>query len=183
MLTRAAEQVLQTFFVQNGQSGTSSVVRIFPNEPIKDTSGNDRYLSYISTYYLWQPYAYINTLTNTGIRVGRGLTTPTKYDYYMENPINSDMTLTVTGTSRGTNNGVPYVQFILVCTNTASSNVTISEIGYVNDDLYGFESPSSTSIRYMACLLDRTLLDNPVTIEPSQSASIKYTISCDMSFA
>lgn len=107
------------------------------------------------------------TSGGAGAIFGNGTTPPTEDDYKLSGDI-------VTGyTSSGTASteivGSQIIQeAVYTLTNTSSSDITISEVGYVG-------RTSSSTAHYF--LLDRTLLDSPVTIPAGGVGQVTYTIT------
>lgn len=102
-------------------------------------------------------YAYYR-----GIVFGSGTTPPQKTDYKIENHIADGLTYSNNSTSE-TNNIVNWVQTVQ---NTSGEPITISEVGL----FCGYSS-------YAYCvLLTRTVLDNPVVLQPNEVKTFTITI-------
>lgn len=98
-----------------------------------------------------------------GIVFGSGTTPPQKTDYKIENHIADGLTYFNNGTSE-TNNIVNWIQTVQ---NTSSEPITISEVGLF----------SSGGGPYDICvLLTRTVLDNPVVLQPNEVKTFTITI-------
>lgn len=110
-------------------------------------------------------YAYSNY--NSYIVLGRGRTPATVNDYKLENMITSGLSATV---SNSVDENGDCTQK-LVITNTSSGDITIGEIGLSAP----FYRSTISSDRGMA-LMDRTVLDEPVTIPAGGIGMIDYTI-------
>lgn len=110
------------------------------------------------------------TLNSTagGISVGTGNTPPTLYDTNLEETITEGISMVLTESNYGVFNGVPYVEYIITVTNISSSPVTIKEIGYKQK--HNFNS----AIHYW--LVDRTVLENPITIQAGDAGIIDYRL-------
>jgi hypothetical protein len=146
---------------------------------VKDVGGTTRYINYCNNNSF--PYAIASSVSfNTnvaGIQVGTGSTAATEDDYKLETQITSGVRASSTTQTCGVDSsGNPYLEYLFTLTNTTSSDITVREIGYVQQfrlaDTQG-GSQSSTA-RYL--LLDRTVLDTPVTVPANDSAAIKYTL-------
>ena len=98
-----------------------------------------------------------------GIVFGSGITPPKKTDYKIENHIADGLTYSEASTSR-TNNIVSWVQPVQ---NTSSEPITISEVGLF----------SSFGPKQLCVLLTRTVLDNPVVLQPNEVKT--FTIIID----
>lgn len=98
-----------------------------------------------------------------GMVFGSGTTPPQKTDYKIENHIDSGLTYSNNNTSE-VNNIVNWIQTVQ---NTSSEPITISEVG-----LFSAASPSNICV-----LLTRTVLDNPVVLQPNDIKT--FTIIID----
>lgn len=108
----------------------------------------------------------------TAIRFGRG-TEPFSRDDYKLNWITSGLKFTYSNfVGLKDDTGHPYIDKVIICTNTSDSPITISEVGFVCY-MSGFKGESSAST-YV--LLDRTILSSPVTIGKNESCTIKYSM-------
>lgn len=111
-----------------------------------------------------------------GISVGSGSTVATGGDYQLESTITSDITGVVLNTAAGLDsNDYPFVQFDIMISNTGSTDVEIREIGY-KQAIRCASASGSTSLENRVCLIDRTVLQNGITIEPQNYAFIRYTL-------
>lgn len=97
-----------------------------------------------------------------GIVFGSGTTPPQKTNYKMENHIANGLIYSDNSTSE-TNNIVHWVQTVQ---NTSSEPITISEVGLF----------SSSNPTYFSVLLTRTVLDNPVVLQPNEVKTFTITI-------
>lgn len=97
-----------------------------------------------------------------GIAFGSGTTPPQKTDYKLENHIADGLTYSNNSTSE-TNNVANWVQTVQ---NTSGETITISEVGLFSS--YASGSPT--------VLLTRTVLDNPVVLQPNDVKTFTITI-------
>ena len=97
-----------------------------------------------------------------GIVFGSGTTPPQKTDYKIENHIADGLTYSNNSTNE-TNNIANWVQTVQ---NTSSEPITISEVG-----LFSACGPT-----YICVLLTRTVLDNPVVLQPNDVKTFTITI-------
>lgn len=97
-----------------------------------------------------------------GIVFGSGTTPPQKTDYKIENHI-ADGLIYSNDSTNETNNIVNWVQTVQ---NTSSEPITISEVGLFN----------SLSAQNFCVLLTRTVLDNPVVLQPNEVKTFTITI-------
>lgn len=97
-----------------------------------------------------------------GIVFGSGTTPPQKTDYKIENHIADGLTYSNNSTSKA-NNVVNWIQTVQ---NTSSEPITISEVGLF----------SAVSRSDLCVLLTRTVLDNPVVLQPNDVKTFTITI-------
>ena len=142
--------------------------------------------AYNNTVYYDNGYGYssfpnnistnlVTSASSTGIMVGTGTTAPTEDDYKLESQITSGISSSVNRDNGMDSNGNPYVQYDITITNTSSSSITISEIGY-QQKIYATTTQGGTSASDRTCLFDRTVLDEPVTIPSGSYGVIRYTL-------
>lgn len=129
------------------------------------------------------PYsaAQILTISSTqpGFCVGSGTTAATEDDYDLASQITSGLSASIVANPYLDDNNDPCVDFDLTITNTGSTPVTIAEIGY-KQNITCAAAQGGTSSSNRVCLLDRTVLDEPVTIPASDYAVIRYTLKTDI---
>lgn len=111
----------------------------------------------------FMPYQYGTSLSNQYgyIAVGSGNTAPTANDYSLESEVTGLNNIGVF-----INNGVNGLTISGTISNTTSNNVTIKEYG-----LYGYQSADN---KYT--MLTRTVLDNPITLEAGEIATITINL-------
>ncbi len=101
------------------------------------------------------------------VRFGSGTTPATVNDYTLESQINSD--ITVTNPNKVTTEQTDsYISWTATFGVKASVEITISEIGLI--------AKAYLSSGAVTTLVDRTVLDTPITIPAGQSKQITYTI-------
>lgn len=135
-----------------------------------------------TVYYLSPSAAIPANLTQTlalsesaaGISVGSGDAAATASDYELESQITAGLQASIVQTLDTDASGNPFIQFDMTITNNAANAVTISEIGY-RQNLRGATAIGGTGSN-RACLLDRTVLDTPVTIAAGGIGVIRYTL-------
>jgi hypothetical protein len=181
MITKAGKQGIRTFVNWTGQNTTPNIKAMFPNEPIYNNQHQQRWICTIASTFV--THLNIQYNYNPGFIFGSGNTAPTEDDYFLERQITSGLSVVLTGTSRGVDsNGKLYMEFLFTVTNTSSANVTIAEMGLISQ-WSCCTSASATTAGNNNILVDRTVLDTPVTIEPNDSAAIRYRITSDISFS
>jgi hypothetical protein len=102
-----------------------------------------------------------------GIVLGSGTAPATINDYCLESRITADLVCSSVVTSDDNNDKV----IIITATNSGDSNITIGEIGYHGSAPVSAQSSSSTAV-----LLERTVLDAPITITPGGVGQVAYKI-------
>ena len=118
-------------------------------------------LSVPSTHYNFSDDVYYCP-NYRGIVFGSGTTPPQKTDYKIENHIANGLTYSNNSTSKA-NNVVNWVQTVQ---NTSGEPITISEVGLF----------SATTATKLTVLLTRTVLDNPVVLQPNDVKTFTITI-------
>ena len=119
------------------------------------------------------PYSIVSQAPTTYcgryFRFGSGTTPANATDYNLETPItDSSLTRTVSIVSDYSNNTYS-LECTFTLTNTTSSDITISEIGYFIKIFYSNQSSNNY-------LIERTVFD-PITIPAGEMAMIKYTVT------
>jgi len=104
-----------------------------------------------------------------GIFLGTGTTAPTLDDYKMSGDVISGISVSVSHAQEIDDTGVLGSKTITI-TNNNSSAITISEIGWFGYLYY------TITVNGNAVLLDRTVLDSPVTIPAGGVGQVTYTI-------
>lgn len=144
--------------------------------PVKATNGTTYYLTgYFNGYPQNPTISLATSASSTGIHFGRGTTAPTEEDYALESLITSGLSISVSSSHSLDGSGNPALQLDITVTNTSSADITVGEIGYAQS-LHASTAQGSTSNAYRVCLLDRTVLDSPVTIPAGGYAVIRYTL-------
>lgn len=148
---------------------------------LKDYNGTNRsavyadstpYLNYMNVYYIALSASFKTALSNTTFVVfGDGDTAPTLEDYGPAGEIISDIAVSRAG-SYSTDDSGSTGSVLFTITNGGSSAITIREIC-----IYGMLNYGRTNT--IACCIDRTVLDTPVTIEAGGVGQVTYTIRMD----
>lgn len=99
---------------------------------------------------------------------GNGTAKPTLDDYKLAGNIISGISTTATKNTEKVDGGA-VITMLYNITNTSSSDITISEIGY-------FGTVNTATTTTFVALLDRTVLDTPVTIPVGGIGQVTYTI-------
>lgn len=140
----------------------------------KDVGGTTRYIADFSAYPSSVEDSFTLTAANAGISVGSGSTAPTASDYQLVSTITSGLTGNVTSSNNVDANGNASITFTVALTNTSSSNISISEIGY-KQEISASDELNGTTATDRVFLLDRSVFDT-ITIAPSSQVTIDYTL-------
>lgn len=120
---------------------------------------------------------YANYDYGQGTYFGRGSTAPTKSDYTLEDPITEGLVVTNPSslTLKDEGNGTWAISADFIVRNSTEEAITIREMGvFTPIGCTNSTSFSSATIAY--ALMDRTVLETPVTVEPDEARLITYTI-------
>ena len=115
-----------------------------------------------------------DSLTYQGVVFGDGATEPSFDDYTLAGSVIKGLTGTISRT--GTNNGESGAEAtaVITVTNGNSNEVTIREVGYIGYATFYYTNSSNSTGGYI--MLDRTVLDTPVTIPAGGVGQVTYTI-------
>ena len=145
--------------------------------PVKGVDGK---VYYICPQFSKFPSSLTETFaasaTAAGISIGRGDTAATDDDYNLESTITSGVSVSITSKTVGCDApGAPFLEYVITVTNTGSSAISIKEIGY-KQTVKAASGPRRTTSADVITLIDRTVLDAPVTIEAGDAGVIDYTL-------
>lgn len=105
----------------------------------------------------------------TGIGFGSGTTPPTIDDYKLESAISKGLSFSFVQSY-----GNPCT-WIITITNTSDKEITIAELGMFTSIYSSYNNNSAISV-----LVDRTVLDTPVTIPSGGIGKIEYAIKINL---
>ena len=108
-------------------------------------------------------------LASTGVKFGDGNSHATMDDYCLSGNLLTNLDITA-NTTRTVEDGGVTVQHVYTITNKNTEDITIREVGMVAGIPYG------TSISKHMALIERTVLDSPVTIPAGGVGQVTYTI-------
>ena len=116
--------------------------------------------------------------TSGGVVIGSGSTPAQESDYWLSNQITSGFDGYVSDVHQTDNDGNHGIVLSVIIMNTGSSNLTIGEIGYSLHVLSSVHEGGDSSYTSMLrnVLIDRTVLDSPITIGAGQAAIIDYAL-------
>ena len=143
--------------------------------PVADVTGRIWYSPANFAFPGSRTAAVTTNATAAGISVGTGSTAATENDVNLENTLTSGVSLSVTTPTLGQEGGEPYIEYVVTVTNTSGAELTVSEIGY-KQTLKGTPKPDSTSASDVVCLIDRTVLDEAITLAANQAGTIVYRL-------
>lgn len=169
--------------------------------PMKRTDGTLVYLSDTPSTLIdfdntAQYYAYMgrlvsssidsHTLTSApgsnapGVLLGDGTAEPTINDYALSgNIVNSGLTHVCTLTKSADDSGITLTADFTI-TNGNDNDITISEVGLCGWSRGTTTAGSTGSGKISRYLVDRTLLENPITIPAGGVGQLTYSIHCDL---
>lgn len=110
------------------------------------------------------------TLGNGYLMLGTGTTAPTADDYHLESPITTNLSCDSVSVSRTSLTKTYTATF----TNSGSSDITVTEVGFIVYILYNYSNSNENSDHF---LMDRTVLDTPITIPAGESRTVTYELS------
>lgn len=148
--------------------------------PITTIQNVERYLSpHFQDGYSFPYAAYRDCRLNddAGIHFGSGTTAPTEDDYYLESKIRAGLQFQLGMVNGMDENDNPYLRYDIMVTNInniGGASITIAEIGYTQNTIV--INAAETGNDRVCMLLDRTVLAQPVTLEPQEYALIRYTL-------
>lgn len=143
---------------------TFNVHRTYPTTE----SDQQKMVSCFGFYGMYLPLS--TSYTCTTVVIGTGTQEPTQDDYKLSGNMITGIASTVNATYSVDEDGV-QITSIYTITNKNSEAITIGEIAYVGGCNY-----RSGGGDLLTTLFERTVLDTPVTIEPSGVGQVTYTI-------
>ncbi len=144
----------------------------------RDVNGHTRFLN--GNFSANFPYNPVQTFTlnatAAGISIGTGSTPASEDDCNLEQTITSGVNVVLTGTSYGAENPwYPFVKYDLTITNTGADPLVVTEVGYKQNSNTTQVIGSTRTINSVL-LLDRCVLDTPVTIAPGDAGIVTYRL-------
>lgn len=145
----------------------------------KDVGGTIRYIADFTAYPSVVEDTFTLNAADPGISVGSSTTTPTASDYQLGNTITSGLTAIISTTNTVDENDNSSIIFNITITNTSSSNIEISEIGY-KQEISASDSLNGTTVTDRVFLLDRSTFDT-ITLAPNGQAVLNYSLKAAVS--
>ena len=117
-------------------------------------------------------YSFKTSTTSAGVIIGTGTTPATVSDYKLDSQITTGVSFVNSGATSFNVDDDGYSMFVTSgVTNNGTEPLPVSEIGLVAQ-LYNGNSASN----YCYPLLDRTVLEEPIVINPGETKQLTYTI-------
>lgn len=110
-----------------------------------------------------------------GVYFGTGSTPATENDYRLESPITSGLSFSNQSIAYTTDNEKVVMQSSYAVTNRTAEDITIREIGCTSY----IPKYSSGSV---LCMIERTVLDEPITIPAGDATSFTYKVTYNYTF-
>lgn len=141
-----------------------------------------------SKYTQGKPYSGVaNTLITSartqetaGVAIGTGDTPATEDDYDLESQITSGISgSAVFSTEYDSTDNILTERLTVTVSNTGETDIAISEIGFITNFATASKGSNVSSSPRFACLMDRTVLDTPITIPAGQAGVIYYDFIMD----
>lgn len=131
-------------------------------------TGSSAYPNVADTINFRKMSTVVTSINSVGVMFGDGTTEVSKDDYQLSGNIIS--TISAAAADQSTHNdGQAIKSTVYTITNTGSTPITISEIGYFGHVGYGNDN-------YICTLVERTLLEAPLTIPAGGIGQVTYTI-------
>lgn len=113
--------------------------------------------------------------TSVGVSFGTGTTPAAASNYQLESILNSQQIGVSTPSAVSFSRADTYEEYSVSfgVTNKAAEAITISEVGLTTKPYY---MANGNQYTYYYALVDRTVLDEPITIPAGQSKQVTYTI-------
>ena len=172
MLTKNFKQVMKLVGVATTNNSDSLGIL-----PVTNYANTVRYARPVmqSTFPLGYYFSNIPNAAGAGVVFGSGTTPATENDYNVESAILSGLSVPTPTVTYSYDNEKVARKLTYAVTNTSSSSITISEIGW-RVKLNCTTSQGSGSTIEETVLMDRTVLDTPVTIPAGETRIIEYSI-------
>lgn len=111
------------------------------------------------------------------VQIGDGYTPATRNDYKLEHQLLTGFTQSIVYSHAIDNDGDHVLIMDVTIANTGSDALTIREIGYtIPTRVAATQGGVPLESTILIVLVDRTVLDTPVTIEPNETKTIRYTL-------
>ena len=142
--------------------------------PVVLTDGSTWYAAK-SNWPLEKGFVWRGDYITNCLCLGSGTRVPSAEDYCLESLIRNGLTVSL-NMSSGVSSEDYYIRYDLLVTNSGSASVTIAEMGMIGN-MSVSQTQGSSSLMTKQLLMDRTLLNTPVTLAPGEQAVIRYEMS------
>ena len=159
------------YHLQSAHAISTSISGKVVNTSGSVVNANAYNTEYYFTNLLAVGYDVVFSHDAIGVVVGRGNTPASKADYCLENIITSGLKQQKTTYATKFLDGGAEVVKVFILENTSDADITISEIGTVGRT---FTDRNTSSVARV--MVDRTVLDTPVTIPAGEMKTISYSI-------
>lgn len=184
MLTNNFKKILFKYIFGFSATGEDDPPINFSNIPtLISISGSSRHISISDYGYdsgargIWfstvNSLSTLNTTPTNGrgyIVLGSGTTEPTPEDYRLESQITTNLSCDSVSVSRNTT----VKTYTATFSNSGTSDITVTEIGYVSRFAWAYNTGDYI---YDDFLMDRTVLETPITIPAGESRTVTYELS------
>lgn len=147
----------------------------------KDRSGTDRYfLAVISS----TSDTLSTNYNNATVLIGSNNDPESEDDFMLHSPINSGFSSNTGSIIREFDSVTKTLTIsrTYTITNTGATDLIVKEIGKLVTARYSSTLDGQVSTNTSTVLQDRTVLDNPLTIAPGESGTIKYGFRYNVEF-
>ena len=164
----------ETNFNIKNSAGTAQLITL-SNRGICEALAIGKHLSNPKTYNSIVTTSSTTPTTYAGVYFGSGSTPANKSDYTLESvlPQNSFKVSGLVSGFKSNGNGQYVYSADFVLRNISNETILVNEIGLVTPIV---TNVSTSSVSYVACLMERTVLDETVVISPGESKLITYEI-------
>lgn len=153
-----------------------STSTVFGSLPVRGVNGKTYYTHGAFTFPSSRAETFTLDASAAGVSFGTGSTAATEHDINLENTITGGVTVSLASRLAGCDApGNPWLQYTFTVTNTGSEALTIREVGY-KQSLKCATTPGRNNSADAVCLLDRTVLDAPLTIAAGDAGILVYKL-------
>ena len=173
MLTKNAKKIILYYIMNSDGTGNDNPTPTTTEITLTNISGADKRanLTYYSIYSFINSLNHIRTAPTEGsvtfIRVGTGTTRETEDDYKLEEYA-TGLTCDSVVTAIGSNDSKKI--YTATFSNTTDADIAVTEIGFFTNCYYQSYNDNDNF------LLDRIVLDTPITIPAGESKAITYEL-------
>lgn len=149
---------------------------VFGSLLVRGVNGRSYYAHGVFSFPASRTEAFTLNAEAAGVSFGTGSTPATENDINLENTITSGIIVTLTSRIVSCDApGSPYVQYSFMVSNSLDAPLTIREVGY-KQSVKCATTPGRTNSVDAVCLLDRTVLDAPLTIAAGDAGVLVYKL-------